>query len=130
MDKCSKFKVFNMLLLFCAANFLLYRYFTQSGTPVFSGMSVIRNKQTNAIMSPIGVNSSGNIYKSELFNITNSSASAGQYSTQFTSQPQVSAYRNSTFVPGNITKSKDLPLCPLVPPRLSKVFCTPVFFVN
>uniref|UniRef100_A0A0B7A0Q6 Beta-1,4-galactosyltransferase n=1 Tax=Arion vulgaris TaxID=1028688 RepID=A0A0B7A0Q6_9EUPU len=43
MEKCSKFKLFNILLLLCAGNFLVYRYFIQSHTLVVASAGIHTN---------------------------------------------------------------------------------------
>ncbi|CAG5128656.1 unnamed protein product [Candidula unifasciata] len=101
MDRCSKFRVFNVLLVVCVANFLLYRYFSQAGMPTLSGL--IFKDASLRVTPDSSANSSGSILT--LSRLTNGTTPA-------------------SFSHSAHNSSLGLPLCPLVPPSLNGPLAT------
>ncbi|BFZ10291.1 hypothetical protein BsWGS_13330 [Bradybaena similaris] len=106
MDKCSKFRVFNVLLVLCMANFLLYRYFSQAGLTTLSEM--VFSKATSRLTSESSTNTSSTAHT-----LTNSTTATS--SVQRSTDSAANSSHNS---------SADLQLCPLVPPRLNGALAT------
>lgn len=50
MDRCTKFKIFNVTLIFCVFNFFLYRFFAYPGANPF----LLTSKSTQEAVSPGG----------------------------------------------------------------------------
>ncbi|XP_013073727.1 beta-1,4-N-acetylgalactosaminyltransferase bre-4-like [Biomphalaria glabrata] len=118
MDRCTKFKVFNCLLLLCVANFLLYRYFNQPATIQASVTPNSNRLYNNPKNSSLQRNQpSPDIAIVKLPSVHNSSNVLEPLITSKneSNKPE----EESSFV-----SSMTLPLCPLVPPRLNGPLAT------
>ncbi|CAL1527173.1 unnamed protein product [Lymnaea stagnalis] len=119
MDKCTKIKIFNCLLLFCATNFFLYRYFSRPDTgPLIS----VRNttikyfKGFNFSQYLTGIDSR---HLTQVKNYSNLEIGTPSPSTDIASLQNTS---KTAPVISNATVM--LPPCPLVPPRLNGPLAT------
>ncbi|KAH9505558.1 Zinc finger protein containing five transmembrane domains [Bulinus truncatus] len=119
MDRCTKFKVFNCLLLFCLANFLLYKYFNQPGPRL-----VEVDSQGPRINQNHHRNSSHHSHHRDGDDVVNVVRVADLNSSRASNLSANQAPDQGTAPPFSTSIALPLPMCPLVPPRLNGALAT------
>ncbi|XP_012940795.2 beta-1,4-galactosyltransferase 1, partial [Aplysia californica] len=136
MDRCSKFKVFNLLIVFCVVNFFIYRIYSSqdtssSPTPSATRAVAASLHGNNTHSSNNGNQATGNAIGASSSTIT--TLSVGQHTSSQILATVSNVTGGSTNVTGKAPNSTSvgpgassgqLPLCPLVPPNLNGPLAT------